>query len=267
MAHRILYNCLVFVFILQGAFCDEAPSSDREAKLRARRDQFEQQRPSDLDFSDLSTEELVRRAVESSSDPGDYFKQYCRELAGRGATAKGAISDYLTQPNIGVDALAALPKVAGYIDVPFQVETAKKCLFHARAPQIDDWAIRQGALLRLVSRSPNDETSVLDELIASGRLEAGSEAERYWRSAFVSGIGASSEVRRNTENEHSPTDNKSNSGLGSGESNHGLRSEEGQGFELRTMLIALLGGIVLVGIVLLAARSFRRRKLTQDRSK
>jgi len=184
MQNALSFCCVVFL-LAQVARCDEPESTSQEAKLRARLEQFSQQDDGDPDLADFSSKELVTRAVESSSDPGHYFASFCKELAARGEGAKEAISAYLGDPNVQVQALAALPTVAGYIDQDFQVDVAKKCLFHPKARQIDDWAIKQGTLLKLIARSPNDETDVLDRLIASGRLEAGSDLERAWRSRFV----------------------------------------------------------------------------------
>lgn len=205
-------HCIVFLIAIgQVARCDESGISDREEKIRARLSEFSEQGISSLDVSGLSTEDLVRRLVESSGDPGPYFRSYCTELASRGADARDAISAYLSDPNIRVEALAALPKAAGYIDPSYQVQTAKECLFHAKAHQIDDWSIRQGGLLELIARSPKDQTGVLDQLIGSGRLEAGSELEKYWRNSLAPGDQASRDRTGPTEDLQRPASASSDS--------------------------------------------------------
>lgn len=205
-------HCIVFLIAIgQVVRSDESGTSDREEKIRARLSEFAEHDMNELDVSGLSAEDLVRRVVESSADPGPYFQLYCAELASRGADARRAISAYLSDPSIRVDALAALPKAAGYIDLAYQVEIAKACLFHEKAQQIDDWSIGQGGLLELIARSPKDETEVLDKLVGSGRLESGSELEMFWRASLAAGDQASRDRTEPREDSQRPASSPSDS--------------------------------------------------------
>lgn len=136
------------------------------------------------DFSKYTTEELfdfIPPGQPSISGilAGD-------ELKKRPAEVRVMLEKILERPGHTFDTLIQLPFLAGIVGTEYQVEVAKRCLFHEAMKQ-GDMSLRiqedvEGyGIFSLIAQSKHDETAVLDRLIADGRLERGSKFEMKWR--------------------------------------------------------------------------------------
>ena len=136
------------------------------------------------DFSKYTTEELFDFIPPGSKSISSRLAR--DELKKRPDEVRVMLEKILELPGHTFDTLIQLPFLAGIVGTDYQVEVAKRCLFHQAMKQ-GDMSLRiqedvEGyGIFSLIAQSKYDETSVLDRLVAEGRLERGSEFEMKWR--------------------------------------------------------------------------------------
>ncbi|MEY4246065.1 MAG: hypothetical protein RLZZ245_3650 [Verrucomicrobiota bacterium] len=136
------------------------------------------------DFSKYTTEELFDFIPSGSTSISSRLAR--DELKNRPDEVRVMLEKILKLPGHTFDTLIQLPFLAGIVGTDYQVEVAKRCLFHEAMKQ-GDMSLRiqedvEGyGIFSLIAQSKHDETAVLDRLIEEGRLERGSEFEMKWR--------------------------------------------------------------------------------------
>lgn len=160
-------------------------SSDEAERQREIREQLQAAEIAwkNADLSGYSTSELLRMALAFQSSPAS--TRVSKELEKRPDEVRAGLARELDKAVIPFDILYRIPFVAGNVDTEFQVEIAKRCLFRNEMKEAD-LALRLQedmgkGIFSLIAQSKNDETAVLDRLIAEGRLEKGSDFELRWR--------------------------------------------------------------------------------------
>lgn len=136
------------------------------------------------DFSKYTTEELFDFIPPGSTSISSRLAR--DELKKRPDEVRVMLEEILKLPGHTFDTLYQVPFLAGIVGTDYQVEVAKRCLFHQEMKQGDmSLRIQQDlegyGIFSLIAQSKHDETAVLDRLIDEGRLERGSEFEMKWR--------------------------------------------------------------------------------------
>lgn len=174
-------------------------------KIETMRKAEEQER----DFSASPTDELLRVALDTTSN--NSWTAAVDELSKREDETKAAIARFLQNDRpfqADVAWFSRLPALAKSFGAEYQAQVTKEILFHPLARRYDQVLLIQGNLIDNLAVSPRDESSVLDRLIAQGRLERGSELEVKWRKTLSHQArpeknGASDMQRRDKQNKSS----------------------------------------------------------------
>lgn len=129
------------------------------------------------DFSKYTTEELFDFIPPGSTSISSRLAR--DELKKRPDEVRVMLEKILKLPGHTFDTLYQLPFLAGMVGTDYQVEVAKRCLFHQEMKQGDmSLMIQQDlegyGIFSLIAQSKHDETAVLDKMVAEGRLERGS---------------------------------------------------------------------------------------------
>ncbi len=184
-----------------------SPPSERALTKAERQDRIREQLRAgaatwtNKDLSEHSTSELVRMAlIYSPSAASDTIHE---ELAKRPEEVRSELLKELESSPIPFDVLYRIPFVAGTVDTEFQVEVAKRCLFRNEmkeadmALQIQETTGR--GIFSLIAQSNNDETGVIDRLVAEGRVEKGSEFEAKWRKRLAGREEKQTQIEKNSQ--------------------------------------------------------------------
>jgi len=136
------------------------------------------------DFSKYTTEELFDFIPPGQPSISGILAH--EELKKRPDEVRVMLEKILKQPGHTFDTLYQLPFLAGMVSTDYQVEVAKRCLFHEGMKQ-GDMSLRiqedlEGyGIFNIIAKSKHDETAVLDRLIAEDRIKRGSKFEIKWR--------------------------------------------------------------------------------------
>ena len=136
------------------------------------------------DYSKSSTPELYSNAISYSQGAGPQFKAVIEELEKRPEELKNIIQSKISIPlgstNFEMLEIPMLVTLAGYVDLEFQIEIAKKTLFRKKVEYFDPILVSEPFILNILKKSKNDESEVLERLIEEGRIIKGAKIEKQW---------------------------------------------------------------------------------------
>jgi len=140
------------------------------------------------DYSSLTFEELVKRAVSTLREPL-YFDEVMLELSKHSEVLKPLLLEEARKEFVGnegyqVRLFMALPYISAAGGKRFQVEICKVILFNRSASVFDDIYINHGELLKIISESDKDESQVIRRLIRERGILPGSALEKNWAKIF-----------------------------------------------------------------------------------
>jgi hypothetical protein len=192
-------------------FQQVSPSPDEISKKKYLEESLEKLRKAERaprDYSMTPTEDLLRLALDIVQSDKSY-KAALEELSRRPDETKALIRNFL-QKEIPTDSditsFTMLPRVANLFGTEYKVQITKEILFHPLFKNYDLKLVyfHNPEIIGDLGSSTHDETPVLDRLIADGRLERGSEAEKHWRKLLSGGKrDRNHEARQESVNQNS----------------------------------------------------------------
>ncbi len=144
------------------------------------------------DMSDVPTEDLFLRAKSElyCGTPSLSYRDVFDEIARRPDESQALIRSKIFRSGLGIEDFNYLLAISFGMERKFYIEAVKECLFHPDMIKFDTWYIGQEQIFHMLATSDENETPVLDRLIAEGRMEKGSHLETKWRKKFAkSGAG------------------------------------------------------------------------------
>lgn len=158
------------------------------------------------DFSNENTDTLLDRALSANMGKGLDYPFIIEELTRRSDQLQDIINIRVSIPipenQLGfyIREIKGLPELAKLVSIEFQVETARKSLLREGIPKdIGSYLLSYDYLLDILQKSKKDESSILDKLIETGRIEKNSNFEKKWRPLLSKNIPSNQNKKNNDD--------------------------------------------------------------------